>query len=788
MRRYTIGILIGNANSPHTKALMRGIHNAAKRLNVNVIFYLGVHMTFYYREYFGDDMENDYDYQYNVVYDYAKLGAVDAVIVSYGSLCIFLEDKNKEHFMNRFQGIPYVLLEDRDESGKGTSIISDNFNGMYRIVEHLADVHGYRLMTFLSGPDNNTDAEERKEAFLMAMKNHNLRVEEDMIAVGDFSECVEEQVNELLDKYPHMEAMVCANDVMAETAYRECAKRGLTVGKDIAITGYDDWDIAESMTPPLTTVLQNEFDMGYTALERAIDLCEGKEPLSLIAPAVMKIRGSCGCKNSASFDFPQPLLGNTKCNEIYIENVVKSLLSKILLSNVNNEIREGVATQLRDILSENIILYQSGRIVQVDKKRLMNQINELIVGKYGKYVSPVMVADAVSAYLRHIIQFEFDVKKIAAISDILAAIQQYIQTSIIKLNKDDLDDFQQDAMFMPLISRDMMNHIGDEVEFYRAPMRILSSMRPRSSYLYILEKPVKHIYGEKWNCPQKLSLASYHEKDKIVSYEPGKRPSISKEEGFAEILKREDGYIMSGFNLYLGEMQYGILFSEIHPSDMILLHLASMQISIALNFHILYKKQIHTQKKLGNALEEVNEKNRILGFISEYDELTGCLNRRGFMERVMQLTHASEGKKAVAIIGDLDHLKEINDCFGHIEGDFAIKKAASILQEAVGKKALLARIGGDEFLAFIVTECEDAGKKYIRKIKELYCVFNEQSNKPYYVEISVGYADFICDPASDFNLLLKDSDAMLYQAKKTRRSSIVRSNNGLNVSDESRGN
>ena len=49
--------------------------------------------------------------------------------------------------------------------------------------------------------------------------------------------------------------MICANDVMAETAYRECGKRGLVVGKDIAITGFDDWELAKTMNPPLTTVL-----------------------------------------------------------------------------------------------------------------------------------------------------------------------------------------------------------------------------------------------------------------------------------------------------------------------------------------------------------------------------------------------------------------------------------------------------------------------------------------------------------------------------------------------------
>ena len=374
--------------------------------------------------------------------------------------------------------------------------------------------------------------------------------------------------------------------------------------------------------------------------------------------------------------------------------------------------------------------------------------------------------------MRNVIQYEHDIKKITALSDILAAVQKYIQSSVIKLNKDDLDDFQQDTMFMPLISRDMMNHIGNEKEFYKAPMMILSAMRSRSSYLYILEQPIEHKYGQKWECPQKLYLASYHEGEKIVSYDPDSRPMITKEKGFANMLPRTSSYVMSTFNLFLGEMQYGILISEINPVDMILLHLASMQISIALNFHILYKKQYDMQQKLENLVEEVNEKNKILGFISEYDELAGCLNRRGFMEKAMSFIHKNRGKRAILIIGDLDHLKEINDCFGHIEGDYAIRKSAEVLQQALGEDTLLARIGGDEFTAIILRTDNDNGKSYIRKIKELDCAFNEKNNKPYFVELSIGFIEFICDPKEDINFLIKQSDEMLYEAKRTRRTSI----------------
>lgn len=89
--------------------------------------------------------------------------------------------------------------------------------------------------------------------------------------------------------------MICANDNMADTAYKECLKRGLTVGRDIAITGYDDWELAGIMDPPLTTVLQNANDMGYMAVIGALELCRGRRSYTVVVPARLKIRESCGC-------------------------------------------------------------------------------------------------------------------------------------------------------------------------------------------------------------------------------------------------------------------------------------------------------------------------------------------------------------------------------------------------------------------------------------------------------------------------------------------------------------
>ena len=171
-------------------------------------------------------------------------------------------------------------------------------------------------------------------------------------------------------------------------------------------------------------------------------------------------------------------------------------------------------------------------------------------------------------------------------------------------------------------------------------------------------------------------------------------------------------------------------------------------------------------------VDEVNEKNKILGCISENDELTGLLNRRGFMERTMNFINTSVKADAILFIADLDHLKEINDCFGHVAGDYAIRSAAEILQKAFGKDVLTARIGGDEFVAVMPYDYHIDGETYVDRIKQVSAELNATSGKDFYVELSVGYTVFRCDPSTDFNYILSNGDKMLYEAKQSRRKSI----------------
>ena len=142
------------------------------------------------------------------------------------------------------------------------------------------------------------------------------------------------------------------------------------------------------------------------------------------------------------------------------------------------------------------------------------------------------------------------------------------------------------------------------------------------------------------------------------------------------------------------------------------------------------------------------------------------------MEKALHLIGKNSKKRACMIFADVDHLKEINDTFGHAAGDFAIITAANYLRENLPKDAVIARLGGDEFVALFLTEEAGEGREIVSKIKDYAEQFNKVSDKPFYVEMSVGDYDFICERGIELGELFNKSDIVLYEQKRNRRTSV----------------
>lgn len=149
------------------------------------------------------------------------------------------------------------------------------------------------------------------------------------------------------------------------------------------------------------------------------------------------------------------------------------------------------------------------------------------------------------------------------------------------------------------------------------------------------------------------------------------------------------------------------------------------------------------------------------------DSLTGIYNRRRCDEFLDELTRAPRRKSYVFMMLDMDGFKDINDSFGHAQGDRALRDVAGILKNSVRNVDLVARYGGDEFLV-IFDNCDSADAVHSR-IKQGIAALNADGTRPYALEASLGYAIYSpADPASPQEFL-SHVDSLMFRNKTERR-------------------
>lgn len=333
-------------------------------------------------------------------------------------------------------------------------------------------------------------------------------------------------------------------------------------------------------------------------------------------------------------------------------------------------------------------------------------------------------------------------------------------------------DSNRKAWFVPSFTRDLINSGANFKETITHIMERLHLMNVKSSFFFFFDKPVIHQENELARYPEDIYLAAFYHDKKTAYYEPGKRPKVTTANGFSSFLPKEHSHCYTSFILFSGDEQFGLLLCEVEQKDISFMQICSLQIGALLHFIQLNASERQIQKELQDSMKVIQEQNSILSYISEYDDLSQLLNRRGFMERASHAIESNSGKKAYLLFGDLDHLKEINDCFSHLAGDFALRTVSERLRKCLPKDAITARLGGDEFVSFILTDIPDFKEQLLKNLKAESDAFNAVCDKPFYVEISVGIYDFYCNPQMNLTDILKHSDAILYEEKVKRRASI----------------
>jgi diguanylate cyclase (GGDEF)-like protein len=175
---------------------------------------------------------------------------------------------------------------------------------------------------------------------------------------------------------------------------------------------------------------------------------------------------------------------------------------------------------------------------------------------------------------------------------------------------------------------------------------------------------------------------------------------------------------------------------------------------------------------IGNELLYLNTK--FIKLEMSIDPLTGAFNRRSFEAIIQKLLEISQITNApiTLAMADLDYFKKINDTFGHLAGDEALKHFVNIIKRNLRKSDYVFRIGGEEFLILLPNiKLKDAVEVIERIRKDLEESPLHCDGKEIKITASFGLAEV--DKNKYINEIINETDEKLYKAKELGRNKVV---------------
>lgn len=205
-------------------------------------------------------------------------------------------DTDYLHALRR-RNIPVVFAVRSPDLDDYDFVGIDNFKAAQIATEYLLDL-GHTKIGFVGNLATSKTASHRVGGYIGKLMERGVQPNYDYIAKGYKNSRREgySLTMELLREHPQLSALVCYTDTMAYGAIRACQDKGLKVGTDIAIVGFDDLPESAETIPPLTTVSACAQELGHVAAKTLLHRIEGSDepPKQIILSPKLTIRESCG--------------------------------------------------------------------------------------------------------------------------------------------------------------------------------------------------------------------------------------------------------------------------------------------------------------------------------------------------------------------------------------------------------------------------------------------------------------------------------------------------------------
>ena len=207
------------------------------------------------------------------------------------------QDQRIEYLLN--QDFPFVAFGRTDDCDRFSYVDEDGYYGMRLVAEYIAELKHEKIACILP-PAGLAFSEKRLVGLRDGFDKFNIEIDDPYIKEGNLTQKSGYQLGcEFLDLPEPPTAIIACNDLMAFGVMSAVQDRGLVVGKDISVTGFDDIPMSEYSFPPLTTVHQPVYQIGGMVCEMLIKVIrdEIEEKQQVLLQPKLVIRQSCGLNN-----------------------------------------------------------------------------------------------------------------------------------------------------------------------------------------------------------------------------------------------------------------------------------------------------------------------------------------------------------------------------------------------------------------------------------------------------------------------------------------------------------
>jgi LacI family transcriptional regulator len=254
-RTNTIGLVLPDSANPFFAEISRRIEDEAFKKGYSVFL-----------------CNTELDLQRELFYmDILSKKQVDGIIfVAAG------EQTDSLDFLLR-QGMPVVMIDRNLPSVEVDAVLTDHQLGGLLATRHLIEL-GHKRIACIAGPSSLSPGAEGVTGYRKALKEARLGFDEKLILRGDFhAKSGMDLTHAILKMKPRPTAIFALNDLMALGALRAAAEAGYVVPRDLAVIGYDDLELAQFTSPPLTTISQPKKEIGAQAVSLLVDRISHKD-------------------------------------------------------------------------------------------------------------------------------------------------------------------------------------------------------------------------------------------------------------------------------------------------------------------------------------------------------------------------------------------------------------------------------------------------------------------------------------------------------------------------------